>query len=117
MIRKLYQPEGSNLCGQTCVAMIAGVTIDEACTAVGHRHSTNARALYRGMENLGIIYNPTKRINGVRSNCFVPSCCIARVHYKLGKRTHWVVIWDNDIYDPIKDNSAWRVTSYIEILK
>lgn len=33
MIRLVRQPPNSNLCGQACVAMVAEVTLEEACAA------------------------------------------------------------------------------------
>jgi hypothetical protein len=35
MIKWIQQPEGSSLCGQTCVAMIAGITLEESIGAFG----------------------------------------------------------------------------------
>ena len=43
----ILQPVGSNMCGQACIAMIAGISIEEAVKAVGHRHSTKTREIVR----------------------------------------------------------------------
>jgi hypothetical protein len=53
MLVPLVQPTRQT-CGQTCVAMLAGVTVEEAIFAVGHQSPTTADDLRRGLEFYGI---------------------------------------------------------------
>ena len=49
----IRQPEGSNLCGQACVAMLAGVTLAEAIRATGTRGRTSTRHVTHALRALG----------------------------------------------------------------
>jgi hypothetical protein len=49
------QPPGTNVCGQCCVAMLANITLDQACEIIGHRHITGTREMARALRNLGYL--------------------------------------------------------------
>lgn len=92
-------------CGQTCVAMAAGVTFDEAAEAVGHRRSTTYRDLQRGLAKLKVwctsreAYDPSKKL---------PEMAILRLRSYDNKRWggHWVLLAGGYVYDPLGDGSS-----------
>ncbi len=119
------QPEGSNLCGQACVAMIAGITLQAArdLIYVDEDGGTHTKHLIKALRASGVeCDDKLKRVS--RKRPMLPARCIVAIHgpvCKSYKRTrwHWMVSWDGVIYDPdgcwpelYKD---WRVTSYLEI--
>jgi hypothetical protein len=102
VIKWMQQPPGSSLCGQTCVAMIAGITLDESIESFGgKRGGTRTKELVAALRKLGINCGdpPLVRING---QCY-PDTCIVKLHinhedYK--KSTHWVIWHEGRYYDP-----------------
>jgi hypothetical protein len=55
MIKYQYQPPGSSLCGQTCVAMIAGITLEESIEAFrGKKGGTRTKEVVAALRKLGI---------------------------------------------------------------
>ena len=50
----LLQPPGSSLCGQTAVAMILGVPLEEGVELVGHRGGTSLRELEIALGKRGV---------------------------------------------------------------
>lgn len=120
-MRIIRQPEGSSLCGQCCVAMAAGVSLDRACQAVGHRNATTTKNIILALAQLGIpCASRMKRVS--RNRPTLPARCLVAIHgpaYKP-RRWHWLLQWDGKMLDPggcwpdyYKD---WKITSYLEIL-
>jgi hypothetical protein len=55
MLLHIYQPPGSSLCGQTCVAMLAGISLEESISAFnGKRGGTLTRDVVDAFRKLGI---------------------------------------------------------------
>lgn len=95
----MQQLEGSSLCGQTCIAMIAGITFEESIEAFGGKRSgTRTKDLAAALRKLGINCGdpPLVRIKG---QCY-PDTCIVKLHFKDRKNTHWVVWHKGEFYDP-----------------
>lgn len=122
-------------CGQTCIAMIAGVNIDKAVMVCGRKGGTTTIILRRGMKELGIKTSELIRVKKEKIPGDLPELCICKVHFGKRKGTHWV-IWngkENCWYDPGSPSGArfhkdrykypnWpdketlpRITSYIEV--
>ncbi len=122
-------------CGQTCVAMIAGVDIDEAVRACGRVRNTGSEKLRKALYEFGIESKPLQRIaKGQMIPEELPGLCICLIHFGQKHFTHWT-IWNGKEkcwYDPsnrgavldakfyehynLKDEFLpIRVTSYIEI--
>jgi hypothetical protein len=99
MIESIQQPEGSSLCGQTCVAMIAGITLEESIEAFGgKRGATRTTDLVNALRKLGINCGdpPLVRIKGQ----LYPDTCIVKLHFNDRKNTHWTVWHKGKFYDP-----------------
>lgn len=111
----LRQPPGSELCGQTCVAMAAGVTLDRACDVVGHRRATTTREIVRALRALGLrCANRLQRCSKWRA---IPRRAIVHMRRDDGSASHWVLMWDGQIYDPDGGypDPRWKLISYLEI--
>ena len=122
MIELVRQPADAGLCGQACVAMIAGVSLQAAITAVGHarRNGSNTRELAAGLQRLGV-RTAGNRLRALRGQ--LPERALIALR-RNGERNpykfHWMLQWDGAVYDP--DDlwpgfySDWRITSYLRIL-
>lgn len=117
IISLVKQPEGSNLCGQACIAMIAGISLNESIKLFNSRGKTGTKKLYYALQKRGIsCSNKAVRIK----NNNKPRLCIITIHYTGCKTTHWCIWNDNKYYDPVRGIRAKldvfeRETSFIKI--
>ena len=112
----IIQPE-DGLCGQTCVAMLAGVTIAEVMTVMDCREwqATMGRVIsalnYYGIDHTDII-NYTEGRDTV-----LPKCCI--MMEKMGRFSHYLLHFDGKFYDPnlgVMDSyDMSKLVGYLEI--
>lgn len=129
MINRMFQPEGSSLCGQTCVAMIASVSLEESIEAFGgKRGGTRTRDVVAALRKLGVKCGDPPLIR-LRSNwnwSDLGYTSIVKLHFEWTKTTHWTLWHDNRFYDPseigqetLYKNIAYpkgvRLTSYLPI--
>lgn len=92
-INLLKQPDNSPLCGQTCIAMICGITLEEATREFGHAGSTNIFQLEEVLSRHGFF---TQRISGANF-----SRGVVRLRSTVNKKwSHFAVMWDGKILDP-----------------
>ena len=92
----ITQPE-DGLCGQTCVAMLAGVTIAEVISVMDCREwqATMGRVIsalnYYGIDHSDVImYTEGEEAT-------LPKCCI--MMEKMGRFCHYLVHYDGKFYD------------------
>ena len=92
----IIQPE-DGLCGQACVAMLAGVTIAEVISVMDCREwqATMGRVIsalnYYGIDHTDIIVYTEGR------PAVLPKCCI--MMEKMGRFCHYLVHYDGKFYD------------------
>lgn len=119
-----FQPDGSSLCGQTCIAMICGIHLADAVEAVGKGGGTTGPDLSRALCRRGIQSSPKMVRLGVQGRVLrklfdfnvLPKRCIAKGRSSGVKNSHWVLIWDGEIHDPSRRYVPWGyVSGYIEI--
>jgi len=119
-VEYLSQPPASNLCGQTCVAMLAGVTINDVASFLGTEGCTNWWHLIKTLRNFGI--ECADRMVRYRPSQELPTVCIVRIHFADVKNlSHYIVFYNDRWHDPDggitqKLSSHIRVTSYLEII-
>ena len=53
-MKLVTQPPNSKLCGQCCVAMLAGITLDESIQIIGHQKGTRTKDLVKAFQKLNI---------------------------------------------------------------
>ena len=116
-INLIKQPEGSSLCGQACVAMIAGTSLDESIELFKSKGKTRTKQLHHALQKKGISCgNKAIRIKDNNK----PKFCIVVIHYSGCKNTHWCIWKDNKYYDSVRGirkklDKFERETSFIKI--
>jgi hypothetical protein len=103
--------------------MAAGVSLDRAIEAVGHRlrGGTSTKEVVRGLRALGVPC--ADRLHVVsRARHILPKRAILVLHRPLGSKRpahwHWILLWDGTIYDPggrWPDYPGSRTTSYLTL--
>lgn len=119
MRRWIRQEPKSHNCGPIAVAVITGVPLEKVYEVIGKKGNTSTKDVARGLRKLG--YSCPRRLQREPR----PELGIAHLRYKGERRSHWVVvdgdkIWDG-IYGNSKGNVNWpdgaRMTSYLPVLK
>lgn len=104
-IQHVFQRRESD-CGVACVAMIAGMSYEQAFDAIGYEEDwkhfyTTHRALTNILRELGwnIIWKK------FRSWDAIPGCAIVAVNHRCNRRYfHWVVFDGAMIFDPLPES-------------
>jgi hypothetical protein len=123
-MKLITQPEDSSLCGQACVAMVAGISLKQAVEVIGHESSTTTRELVKALRERGVdCDNRLRRVGRIKP--VLPKRAIIVIHrpkeLQNGRREkwHWMLTWDGVIMDPgnrwPEGYPNWRITSYLEI--
>lgn len=120
-MKVLKQPEQSNLCGQTCVAMVANSSIEEVTDIIGKGGKTQNKDLVKALSELNTkcVQRKVKRL---------PECDIAIIKVRFCEGwNHWVLWVKGDIICPTEGvkksaedymlNNPVVVLSHIEIQK
>ncbi len=112
----IIQPE-DGLCGQTCVAMLAGVTIAEVISIMDCREwqATMGRVIsalnYYGIDHSDVI------VYTEGQEATLPKCCI--MMEKMGLYCHYLVHYDGKFYDSnlgvITDYDMSKLLGYMEV--
>lgn len=115
-MKVIIQPE-DGLCGQTCVAMLAGVTIAEVISVMDCREwqATMGRVIsalnYYGIDHSDVI-NYTEGRDAV-----LPKCCV--MMEKMGRFCHYLVHYDGKFYDSnlgvLEEYDMSKLLGYLEI--
>lgn len=124
MLIHQFQPQDSSLCGQTCVAMIASISISQSIDIFKKRGRTNTKNVVNALRYLG--FHCSDKAIRISKDVILPLRCIARVRECNNKRwSHWIVLWDGWIYDPayglaeLPHNPNWspstHMTSFIPV--
>lgn len=112
----IIQPE-DGLCGQTCVAMLAGVTIKDVGTVMDCRewqatmgHMISALNYYGIAHSDIITFTQGKEV-------VLPKCCI--MMEKLGRFCHYLVHYDGKYYDSnlgvVQEYDMSKLLGYLEV--
>lgn len=97
-MKLVRQPENSSLCGQACVATIAGVSLEESIAAFnGTRGGTRTKQVVEALRKLNISCGDklVSLKKGIK-----PPVCIAKLHFNDCKFTHWTVYYCGLYLDP-----------------
>ncbi len=105
------------LCGQTCVAMLAGVTIAEVMSVMDCREWQATMAMmisalnYYGIDHSDIVIYTEGR------EATLPKCCI--MMEKMGLYCHYLVHYDGKFYDPnmevFTEYDMSKLQGYLEV--
>lgn len=107
-------------CGQACIAMIAGKTIEEVIKDMKTSGPTSIGQLIEALELYGIKHSE-KNTRISKKNPAPFEYSILTVHANAGY-THWVVLYDNKYYDPEfglidGEYTYGKITSFLGIYK
>lgn len=106
----VFQPTGSKLCGQACVAMILGITLEQSIIQIGKRGCTNTKDLVKIINR----HQPTKfRLTKVSKHQPIPTTGLLKVKWDI-KGSHWVLTDNGFVYDPIIGKK--KMNKYLEII-
>lgn len=94
-ISYIKEPTGY-LCGQTCVAMLAGVSVDEVIKVIGTDKGTSKQELKKGFDYYGIRYAP--KSTSYDPKVSLPDLCVIRMI--LPGYGHWGIYYKGLYYDP-----------------
>jgi hypothetical protein len=116
------QPDGSSYCGQACVAMIAGVSLEDAlaaCKPHPRGGGTVTPEVVAALRKFGVRCADRRCRRVSREKPVLPQRALLSIMRPKRNRWHWMVTWDGVIYDPADrwpEYEGWRTTSYLEIL-
>ena len=112
----IIQPE-DGLCGQACVAMLAGVTIAEVMSVMDCREwqATMGRIIsalnYYGIDHNDIIVYTEGR------DAVLPKCCV--MMERMGRFSHYLIHFDGKYYDSnlgvLEEYDMSKLLGYLEI--
>jgi len=88
-MKLVMQPTDFSLCGQACVATIAGVSLEESIKAFGTRGGTHSRHVIKACKQLGISCGD--KLIRLRKGTKKPDLCMVMFHFGDRINTHWVV--------------------------
>lgn len=116
-VERLKQTRRRN-CGQTCLAMVSGLSVEEVERTLGKTGSTRTKDLVRWLRARG--WRCPDRL--VPFQQYVPTLCIAKLARRrpdgrLEANWHWVVLTPSGaLHDP-SEGSRGVLTSYLPLTK
>ena len=122
-IRKIYSIEvikqpHDGLCGQSCVAMLAGISLDEAINTMhcGEWQATMDKII-NALNYFGIDHSEEIIYTNGRADVTLPKCCV--IMEKMGRYSHYLVYFNGVGYDSnlglIDDYDVTKVKGYMEV--
>ena len=116
-IKYLKQPT-EYLCGQACVAMVAGVTVDDVINILQNDKGTSKKELSTALTHYGISH--AKTMVKVDANTILPEKCLLKL--LLPGYSHWALYYKGVFYDPEFGvlNQCYpkaRIMNYLEIFE
>lgn len=108
------QPPGSNLCGQACVAMVLGRTLEGVRLLFDRWGLTRTRDLVEALIRGGA--TGLREFRRVRRGVSLPAMAICRFRWPGLWKSHWVVWAEGKFWDPEEDGTCGaRMTAYLPI--
>lgn len=110
---KIIQPQ-DRLCGQACVAMLAGVELEEVIkTMKAKKRQSSLSKVIETLDYYGIAHSD-KMIYKLKNDHILPKCCI------VNTKGHLILFYNGKYYDPskgiLKEYDQNQITGYLEIL-
>jgi hypothetical protein len=105
--------ETNTTCGQTCAAMIAGLSWSEGVAAVGRKGATRYRHVVVALNALGFTTSPVTRVSK-RTHLPFTGTALVKFTFKGRRLGHYVVLHDGDIYDP--SNGVYDLDHYLAVM-
>lgn len=114
-IKYMREPNGF-LCGQTCVAMLAGVTVENVISIMQNDIGCGVGEIKRALDHYGIRH--AKTMTKADNTVDLPKACSLKV--LLPGYGHWILYYDGRFYDPEFGETdvlyrKARIQSYLEV--
>lgn len=114
---KLITQPNDGLCGQTCIAMLAGVTLDDACEIMHCRDwQASMGKMIDTLDYLGLAHADTIHYTKGET-CELPECAI--LMEKMGRYSHYLVYYKGTYFDPtmgiLEGFNMENLVGYLEI--
>lgn len=90
-IKFMKQPT-EYLCGQTCVAMLAGVTVEEVVSVMNNDKGTGKKDIEKALNYYGI--RQARTMTKADNKSVLPKVCILKV--LLPGYGHWIGIYEKE---------------------
>ena len=116
-INVVIQPH-DGLCGQATVAMLAGISLDEAVNIMhlGEWQATMNK-IVNALNYFGIDHSEEIIYTNGRTDITLPKCCV--IMEKMGRFSHYLVYFDGVGYDPnfgeVRDYDLSKINGYMEV--
>ena len=106
-------------CGQACIAMITGKSVDEVIRDMKTDGPTSIGQLIEILDRYGVNHAP-RNVRISKKNPTPSECAILTVHTDAGY-THWTVKHGDKYYDPefgliTGEYPHGRITSFLEVI-
>ena len=116
-INVVIQPH-DGLCGQSCVAMLAGITLEDAINVMhcGEWQATMDKII-NALNYFGIDHSEEIIYTNGREGVTLPKCCV--ILEKMGRYSHYLVYFDGVGYDSnlglIEHYDITKMKGYMEV--
>ncbi len=106
------------LCGQSCVAMLAGITLEEASNIMhcGEWQATMDK-IVGALNYFGIDHSEEIIYTNGKEDVVLPKCCV--IMEKMGRYSHYLVYFDQKGYDSnlgvIDHYDVTKIKGYMEV--
>ena len=113
----IIQPH-DGLCGQSCVAMLAGITLEEAINTMhcGEWKATIDK-IVSALNYFGIDHSEEIIYTNGKENITLPRCCV--ILEKMGRYSHYLVYFEGKGYDSnlgiLEHYDLSKIKGYLEI--
>lgn len=103
----LVRQRGPTTCGQACVAMLLGISLDEAIARVGHDGIT---------EDIELLFAVGSELPFVEGPPSPDVVALQKHRDPNGEREHWTLSWIGKTFDPAcLSKRLWPVVKHAEI--
>lgn len=96
--RLIRQPILSNLCGQCCVAMATGISLQDSIDEFGSKGATRTKQLVAVLRRRGVKCDDRLRLIG--QNRTLPANCIIKMKFVGRAMGHWILKLGDLYLDP-----------------
>lgn len=100
-MRHLQQPKRSKTCGQHCVAMLAGVPVEQVVSKAGEK-ATKPAELLKIAASFGLKQKSNLWVL-IRGDYELPNNGILKLRKPRRKNFHWACVVNGQIHDPSQD--------------
>lgn len=115
----LLQQPYDGLCGQACIGMLAGISLDDACDMMHCREwQANMSKMIETMDYMGLPHGNEIVYTGGSRDVTLPKCCI--MMEKMGRYSHYLIYFDGKYYDPtvgvFNEYDLENLKGYLEVM-